>query len=132
MSNADLNELEIAPPAVVSQAARGFAEALAETPEFMAFEQAASAMNDDAMAEQARIAFQTKQQSLQALLRLNAVSAQDQAELERLRQAFLSLPTVAAYARAEADLVAVCQETGDLLSHHIGIDIAAVCASGCC
>jgi len=132
MSNADMNDLEIAPPAVVSQAAHDFAAALAETAEFKAFEQAASVVNEDAAAERARMAFQAKQQSLQALLRLNAVSAQEQAELERLRQAFLSLPTVAAYAQAEADLVAVCQAAGDLLSRHIGIDFATACASGCC
>ncbi len=132
MADFEMNDLEIAPPAVISQAVRDFAEALTGTPEFQAFEQAAAAVNGDAAAEQARTAFQAKQESLQALLRLNAVSAADAAELERLRDVFLSLPTVQAYAQAEAALTAMCQEVGDQLSRQIGIDFAGVCASGCC
>ncbi len=132
MSNAELNDLEIAPPSAVDQAVHDFAAVLAETPEFKAFEQAALAVHQDTSAEQALTAFQAKYEPLQALLRLNAVSAEDQAELERLRQAYLSLPTVKAYAQAEAELVAVCQAAGDLLSRHLGVDFAAICTSGCC
>ncbi len=132
MTELDANDVETAPLSAVDQAIRGFAEALTETPEYKAFEQAALALNDDAAAEQARTAFETKQKSLQGLIQLNALSPADRAELERLRQAFLTLPTVITYARAEAKLIEVCQMAGDLLSYELEIDVAAVCSSGGC
>jgi cell fate (sporulation/competence/biofilm development) regulator YlbF (YheA/YmcA/DUF963 family) len=77
-------------------------------------------------------AYQAKQQSLQAVLMLNALSAGEQAELERLREAFLSEPSVTAYLQAEADLRAVCQTAADRLSEHVGMNFASACSSGCC
>jgi len=81
MPDVDLNELEVAPPEVVRQAARDFAAALAETPQFKAYEKAADRLNHDPAAQQAIDAFQAKRQSLQAMLLLNAVSEADKAEL---------------------------------------------------
>ena len=127
-----LNDFDIAPPEVVQQAAHDFAAALAATPQFKAFEQAAYAFQQDKDAQTALQAYQAKQQSLQMMLMLNAVSAEDRAELTRLYQAFAGRPSFQAYVRSEADLKALCQEVGDLLSHHIGFDFAAACASGGC
>ncbi len=132
MTDYDLNELELAPPEVVRQAARDFAAALAETPQFKAYEEAAERLNHDTEAQRAIEAFETKQQSLQAMLMLNAVSEADQAELQRLKRAFSSLPAVVAYFQAQADLMTLCQAIGDLLSQAIGLDYAAACGSGCC
>ena len=132
MSDFDSNELELAPPEVVRQAARDFAVALAETPQFRTYEEAAERLNQDPMAQRAIDAFQAKQQSLQALLMLNAVSEADKAELQRLQRAFSSAPAVAAYAQAQADLMAICQASADWLSEAIGLNFAAVCGSGCC
>jgi cell fate (sporulation/competence/biofilm development) regulator YlbF (YheA/YmcA/DUF963 family) len=77
-------------------------------------------------------AYQAKQQSLQMMLMLNAVSAEEGAELERLRQAFLAAPAVAAYLQAQEDLTAISQAAADLLSQHIGLSFAAACGPGCC
>ena len=118
--------------AEVRVAARAFAEALAESAEFQAFEQTADRLRQDKTAQRVIRAYQTKEQSLQAVLMLDAVSAQDQAELERLRQAFLSHPTVAAYLQAQEDLTAVCQATADVLSQRIGLSFTAACGPGCC
>jgi cell fate (sporulation/competence/biofilm development) regulator YlbF (YheA/YmcA/DUF963 family) len=118
--------------AEVRVAARAFAEALAESAEFQAFEQASDRLRQDETAQRAIGAYQTKQQSLQAMLMLNAVSAQDQAELERLRQAFLSHPTVAAYLQAQESLTAMCQAAADVLSQRIGLSFTAACGPGCC
>jgi cell fate (sporulation/competence/biofilm development) regulator YlbF (YheA/YmcA/DUF963 family) len=116
----------------VRVAARAFAEALAESAEFQAFEQASDRLRQDETAQRAIGAYQTKQRSLQAVLMLNAVSAKDQAELERLRQAFLSHPTVAAYLQAQENLSVICQATADVLSQRIGLSITAACGPGCC
>jgi hypothetical protein len=83
MSDFDLNELEVAPPEVVRQSARDFAVALAETPQFKAYEEATDRLNHDTAAQQAIDAFQAKRESLRAMLLLNAVSEADQAELQR-------------------------------------------------
>jgi len=132
MTDFALNELELAPPSVVRQAASDFAAALADTPQFKAFEAAGERLRHDEAAQQAMEAFQTKQNSLQALLMLNAVSSEEQAELEQLRNAFLAEASVVAYLQAEADLRAVCQATADVLSQDVGLNFAAACASGCC
>ncbi len=128
----DINDMEIASQSVVTQAARDFAAVLVETPQFKAFELAAEALRDDTNAQRAIEAYQTKQQSLQALLMLNAVSAEEQAELERLRQAFINEPTVSTLLQAQAELTAVCQAAADLLSKHLGLSFAAACGPGCC
>ena len=116
----------------VSEAAHAFAQALTETAEHEAFEEASSRLRDDQLAQQAIVAYQSKQRSLEAMLMLNAVSAEDQAELERLRQAFLSEPTVVAYFQAQEDLTALCQASADLLSERIGLSFTAACGPGCC
>jgi cell fate (sporulation/competence/biofilm development) regulator YlbF (YheA/YmcA/DUF963 family) len=113
-------------------AARAFAQALAESAEFQAFEQAGDRLYHDETAQHAIRAYQTKQQSLQAVLMLNAVSAEDKAKLERLRQAFLSEPAVDAYLQAQENLSVICQATADLLSQRIGLSITAACGPGCC
>lgn len=113
-------------------AARSFAQALAESAEFQAFEQAAERLRQDEIAQQTIRAYQNKQQSLQMMLMLNAVSPQDQAELERLQKAFLEHPAVAAYLKAQEELNTLCQEAANLLSERIGLSYTAACGPGCC
>ncbi len=132
MTDVALNELELAPPEVVRQSARDFAEALAETPQFKAYEEAAERLNHDVEAQRVIDEFQAKRQALQAQLLLNAVSEADQAELRRLRDAFSSTPAVMAYAQAQADLMMICQAAADWLSKAIGLNYTAACSSGCC
>jgi len=132
MSDFALNELEIAPPEVVIQSARDFAAALVETPQFQAFEAATDRLNNDSIAQQSMVAFQAKQETSKAMLMLDAVSAEERAELERLRSAFMDQPSVATYFQAQADLMVICQASADWLSEAIGLNFAAVCGSGCC
>ena len=74
MDNTQLTEIEIAPPSVVRSAGRNFAAALADTPQFKAFEQAHEAVTHDAAAQESIAAYQAKVESLRALLMLDAVS----------------------------------------------------------
>ena len=132
MISEEINDMEIAPPSVVSQAARDFAAALVDTPQFKAFEQASTALRTDENAQRTMEAFQTKQMSPRALLMLNAVPAEEQAELERLRQAFMDEPAVSAYFQAQSEITVMCQAAADLLSKHLGLSFAAACGPGCC
>lgn len=118
--------------AQVRTAARALAQALAESAEFQAFEEAADRLDRDDTAQRALQAYQAKQQSLQMMLRLNAVSQEEQAELERLRQAFLAEPSIVAYLEAQEALTAMFQATGERLSQRIGLSFAAACGPGCC
>lgn len=126
------NDLELAPRAVVLSVARDFAAALAETPQFKAFEQAADRFQQDQEAQQITQAYQQKQHALRALLMLNAVSKEEQAELERLHDLFVTHPMVQAYFEAQTELIALCQTLGDALSQAIGLNYAAACGVSCC
>src|SRR5512134_867780 len=107
MDNMQLTEIEIAPPSVVRSAGRDFAAALADTPQFKAFEQAYDALTHDAAAQQTVAAYQAKVESLRALLMLNAVSESERAELEQLQEDYLACASVQTYAAAEAELTAI-------------------------
>lgn len=127
-----LDELEVAPPAAVHQAAHDFAAALAAAPEFAALDEAAAMLRADTAARQAMVAFQEKQRALQAVLMLGATSPEEHAELEWLREAYLAEPTVTAYFQAEEALRALCQQAAGALSAYISLDFAATCGGGCC
>jgi cell fate (sporulation/competence/biofilm development) regulator YlbF (YheA/YmcA/DUF963 family) len=116
----------------VNRAAHNFAAALAETPQFLAFEEAAAALQQDAQALQLIGEYQQKQQSLHMMTMLGAVSPEEQAEMARLQQALNANTTVAAYTQCQGALVALCQESGRRLSEHIGLDFAAACGASCC
>ena len=118
--------------AQVQTAVRAFAQALAESPAFQAFEQAAGRFRQDETAQSAFQAYRAKQQSLQTMLMLNAVGSEDQAELTRLYQAFTSEPSTAAYLEAQEELMSMCQAAANLLSERLGLDFAATCGPGCC
>lgn len=113
-------------------AAQAFAQALAETPQFKALEQAGEALDQNLPAQQAIAAYQAKQQSLQMMLKLNMVSPEERLELTRLHQVMLAEPTVATYLQAQADFVLVCQAAATMLSERIGLNFAAACRPGCC
>ena len=127
-----INELEIASPSVVRQAACDFAAALSATPQIKAYEELSILLRRDMTAQKAIHAYQEKQRSLQTLLMLQAVPPQEQAELERLRQDFLAKPAVKAFLKAQEDLIVLCQTATELLEQHIGLSFTAACGPGCC
>jgi cell fate (sporulation/competence/biofilm development) regulator YlbF (YheA/YmcA/DUF963 family) len=132
MAEPELSEIEIASPSVVHAAARDFAAALAETPEFKAFEQAYMELRQDVVAQQALSTHQDKAASLSVLLALDAVSEADRAELERLRQDYLRFASVQAYTSAQAELTTLCQQAAGKISTAIGLNYASSCATSCC
>lgn len=126
------DDIEIAPPSVVKHSAHDFAAALAETPQFKAFEQAANCFRQDQSAQQAMKAFQEKQNAWRALLMLNALTAEQKAELESLQNAFVNQPVVQEYFKAQTEFATLCQALGDRLSESIGLNYAASCGVSCC
>jgi cell fate (sporulation/competence/biofilm development) regulator YlbF (YheA/YmcA/DUF963 family) len=132
MDDQVFDDIEIVPPSVVFSAARDFAAALAETPQYKAFEQTAERFRQDQTAQQAMEAYRQKQIDLRPLLMLNALSAEQTAELESLKNAFVGQPIVQEYSKAQTELVTLCQAVGDALSESIGLNYAAACGVSCC
>jgi cell fate (sporulation/competence/biofilm development) regulator YlbF (YheA/YmcA/DUF963 family) len=132
MNDKVFDNIEIAPPAVVKQAARNFAAAVAETPQFKAFEQVAERFRQDQTAQQALRAYQEKQTSWRALLMLNALSTEQRAELESLQNAFVNQPVVQEYFKVQTEFAALCQTLGDAISGSIDLNYAAACGVSCC
>ena len=132
MENLVFEDIEIAPVEVVKSAARDFSAALAETTQFKAFERAYEALSHDTAAQQALSAYRDKAESLRALLMLNAVSETERAELERLKQDYLTRASVQGYAAAEVELTALCQQAAGRISAAIGLNYAASCGASCC
>jgi cell fate (sporulation/competence/biofilm development) regulator YlbF (YheA/YmcA/DUF963 family) len=132
MDEMRLNEIEVASPAVVHAAGRDFAAVLAETAQFKAFEQAHEALSRDDATQQVLSTYRDKADSMNVLLKLNAASEAERAELERLRQDYLTCASVQAYAAAEAELTALCQQAGGKISAAIGLNYAASCSTSCC
>lgn len=126
------DEMEIAPSSVVKQAARDFAAVLADTPQFEALDQAADRLREDQAAQQAMAAYQEKQNSWRALLMLNALSPEQKAALDELRDAFVNQPVVQEYFEAQTEFTTLCQGLGDALSESIGLNYAASCGASCC
>lgn len=126
------NELEIASASTVMHAARQFAQTLAETEQFQAFEQAYDHFRHDAQAQKSLSAYQQKQSSLKALLMLNAVSEADRKELQRMQDEFYSQPAVIRYIHAQEELAKMCQLIGGQISDAIGLDYGSACRTGGC
>jgi cell fate (sporulation/competence/biofilm development) regulator YlbF (YheA/YmcA/DUF963 family) len=116
----------------VQRAARDFAAALVATPQFVAFDRAAEALEKDARANQIISEYEQLQHSLYMMTMLGAVSPEDQADLDALKEALRTNETIIAYSQSQADLAALCQEAGGLLSQRIGINFAAACGKSCC
>jgi cell fate (sporulation/competence/biofilm development) regulator YlbF (YheA/YmcA/DUF963 family) len=116
----------------IDQAISEFAMALTEAEVFQAFEVAAQNLRQDQEAQGAIRAFQEKQNSLQMMLMLNAVPPEDQQELERLRDAFIGNPTVAAYLEAQENLTTACQAVAQILNESTGLNFSTACGPGCC
>lgn len=132
MEDRVFDDIEIAPPSVVKRTARDFAAALAETPEFKAFEQVAERFRQDQAAQQALAAYQEKQRSWRALMMLNALSTEQRAELESLQSAFANQLVVQEYFKAQTEFATLCQTLGDAISESIGLNYPAACGVSCC
>lgn len=132
MQKTKINEVEVASKSVVMNTARRFTEALAETPQFIAFEEAYQAFRQDEEAQRAYKALQQKQESLKMMMMLNAVDEEERQELRKLQEQFYQQESVQKYLAAQESLISVCQEIGDILSDATGLDFGSACRKGGC
>lgn len=126
------NDIDVAPTSVVLQTARDFAKTLGETPLFTEFMESHKVFRQDSEAQKIQQEYQKKQASLKAVLMLNAASDEDRKELQDLQERFSQRPSVIRLSKAQDELIAVCQEIGDLISKEIGMDYASSCRTGGC
>jgi cell fate (sporulation/competence/biofilm development) regulator YlbF (YheA/YmcA/DUF963 family) len=110
---------------------QAFATALRDTPSFTRFEQAALTLDREQSAHQALTAYKAKLESLDVLIKLNALNAEDRAELEHLERVVNSNKTIAAYVQAQAELVDLCCALNNQISNAVGMRFA-VKRGGCC
>ena len=116
----------------VTDAVNAFADALAETPEYAEYQQAALEFQRDASAQEAVRLFQEKQRSAQLMQQLGMVSQEDLTELRRLRRVMSEHPRVSAYLHSQEMLKRLCQLAMQEINAEIEMDFAGVCAPGCC
>lgn len=116
----------------VREAATTFAHALADTPQFRAFEEGYHAYKHDRAAQEAASRFEDKQRSLQMMQQLGVVEPSERDELNRLREAMMSEPKIRAYVEAQDELMLLCQAVVKEMSETIGLDFAGACAPSCC
>lgn len=126
------NDLEIAPNSVVIETARQLAEVMIDSKQYTEFERSYLLFREDNEAQKIIREFQAKQNSLRGLIQLNAVSEEDQKELQRLQTSFSQRPAVIRYSKAQNELMRFSQEIGDHLSDAIGMDFSSACRSGGC
>jgi cell fate (sporulation/competence/biofilm development) regulator YlbF (YheA/YmcA/DUF963 family) len=132
MENDLKEELETAPVIVAKQAAHDFAAVLAESQQFKNYEESTLRFRQDEAAQKDMQAYREKQQSLRPLIKINAVNPTDQAELERLYNAWIAHSSVLEYLEAQSVLTALCQSLGDMLSEMLGMDFSTASAVSCC
>jgi cell fate (sporulation/competence/biofilm development) regulator YlbF (YheA/YmcA/DUF963 family) len=116
----------------VREAATAFAQVLADTLEFRAFEESYQAFRHDRAAQEAVHLFEEKQRSLQMMQQLGVVEQSERAELNHLREAMMNEPTVRAYVEAQDELMLLCQAVVKEMNEAIGLDFASACATSCC
>ncbi|HEX7620076.1 MAG TPA: YlbF family regulator [Anaerolineales bacterium] len=132
MGNDLKEELETAPAIVAKQPAHDFAAVLAESQQFKNYEESTLRFRQDEAAQKDMQAYREKQQSLRPLMKINAVNTTDQAELERLYNAWIAHSSVLEYLEAQSVLTALCQSLGDMLSEMLGMDFSTASAVSCC
>jgi len=112
-------------------AARALGAALAETPEYEAFDRAGLGLRNDKDAQGAIRVFQERQRALGWKLQMGLMSDTEREELQRLQQTMFAQPAVQAYMDAQQGLARVCSEVSEIVSDIIGLSFAASCGPGC-
>lgn len=126
-----MSDLTLDVTADAQQALHSLAAVVRAAPAYTNFERAAANLERDEAAQQAIADLQAKQESLRALIMLNALDAEDRAELEQLERAVYSSVTITAYLEAQNELVALCCDLNDRISAAVGMRFA-LRRGGCC
>jgi len=109
-----------------------FAQAIAECPEFLAFEKAQKKLEEAQKAQSLIKEYGDKQQLFHMFG--NSSDSQAQAELNKYREKMLACPQIRDYFQKQDDLTRFFQELGKFISDVVGFDFGRACAppTGCC
>jgi cell fate (sporulation/competence/biofilm development) regulator YlbF (YheA/YmcA/DUF963 family) len=110
-----------------------FAEALASSPEFRAFNKAREQMTGDDIAQRMLSEFQRRQQSLQtAQMTGYSVSMEQINSLREYQRKLLQHPTIKKFYEAQQEVGQLIQITSDSISQKIGMNYGGSAGAGCC
>ncbi len=117
-----------------ARAARGLAQAIAETPEYREFEAANEALERDTEATARLRAFVERQQGLRAAAVWGGATPDEQQAVEREWRELSHVPAVRTYLLAQAGLQSLFRDVTFRISSDIGVDFGASCSpnAGCC
>ena len=117
---------------LVIEKAAEFAEALASSPEFRAFNKAREQMMSDEGAQRMLSEFQRRQQSFQiAQMTGYSVSMEEINSLKEFQRKLLEHPTLKKFFQAQQEVGKLIQITNNIISQKIGINYGGSCGSGC-
>jgi len=110
-----------------------FAEALASSSEFKAFNEAREKMTKDEAAQRMLQEFQRRQQSLQiAQMTGYSVSMEQINSLKEYQHKMLQHPTIKKFFEAQQEVGQLIQTTSDIISQKIGMNYGGSAGAGCC
>jgi len=110
-----------------------FAEALASSPEFRAFNKAREQMMRDEVAQRMLQEFQRRQQSLQiAQMTGYSVSMEQINSLREYQRKMLQHPTIKKLFEAQQEVSQLIEITSSIISQKIGMNYGGSAGAGCC
>ncbi len=116
----------------LERAIKEFAEAIAESPEFLAYEEARKNLKDDQETQKILYEYEEKRQLFQMFG--NPDDSQLQAEFRAYRDKMLTNFTIRNYLKKQDELMVFFQKLGHLINEVAGFDFGQACAppTGCC
>jgi len=118
----------------VLEAARGFARAIGESPQFREYEQAEGSIKEDAEARTLLTEYQEAQQTLRMLQSWSGGDSHHNAQFRELEEKVLQHPKLHRHFIAQEELVLLIQRLNRGLGEELGFDFARLAkpAGGCC
>lgn len=110
---------------------RRLGEAIADLPEYHAFESARTAVQADEAAQARITAFENQRQSFMLARRTGEATEADLRDLQAAQESLHELPVMAEYLEAQAELVDRLEVINDAISEPLAIDFGGE-AGGCC
>ena len=116
------------------EAARGFARAIGESPQFREYEQAEGSIKEDAEARTLLAEYQEAQKTLRMLQSWSGGNSQHGAQFRELEEKVFQHPKLRNYFDSQEKLVSLIQSLNRGLGEALGFDFARLAkpAGGCC
>src|SRR6056297_2372665 len=110
---------------------RELGEAISELPEYRAFEETKAAVQQDDEAQEKIAEFNRLREEFGLAQQTGDVTREEYRKIQEAQQELHSLPVMAEYLEAQADLQARLAEINDAISEPLAVDFGGE-AGGCC